>query len=146
MWKGVAIGFGIMNDQPHIIIGERYVWGNNLPFGISALDQRQHRPSVRRRDVERDASFPTVEPRKVCRFPAHHPVVRSRRVADTRAFNLYDIRAHVGQLARAERPGHCLFQRHNSQSGEREGQNDLGISNTCSPMYDRMRLVDTGAT
>jgi len=31
-----------MNDQEYIIIGERHGWGNALPFGISAVDQRQH--------------------------------------------------------------------------------------------------------
>src|SRR5438105_3296401 len=31
-----------MNDKPHIIIGERHGWGNTIPFGISAVDQRQH--------------------------------------------------------------------------------------------------------
>jgi hypothetical protein len=38
----VAIGFGIMNDQSNIIIGERYGWGNAVSFGISVVDQRQH--------------------------------------------------------------------------------------------------------
>lgn len=38
----MAAGFGTMNDEPHIIIGEREVWGGTLPFGISAEDQRQH--------------------------------------------------------------------------------------------------------
>jgi energy-coupling factor transporter ATP-binding protein EcfA2 len=38
----VAAGFATMNDEPHIIIGEREVWGGTLPFGISAEDQRQH--------------------------------------------------------------------------------------------------------
>src|SRR5439155_5059722 len=41
-WSGVAIGFGTMNHQPQIIIGERYGWGDPRPFGISATDQRQH--------------------------------------------------------------------------------------------------------
>src|SRR5882757_707804 len=31
-----------MNDQPNIIIGERHGWGDPQPFGISAVDQRQH--------------------------------------------------------------------------------------------------------
>ena len=31
-----------MNDEPHIIIGEREGWGDPRPFGISATDQRQH--------------------------------------------------------------------------------------------------------
>jgi energy-coupling factor transporter ATP-binding protein EcfA2 len=39
---GVAAGFGTMNDQPHITIGERHGWGESRLFGISAKDQRQH--------------------------------------------------------------------------------------------------------
>ena len=39
---GVAAGFGTMNDQPYIVIGERDGWGEPQPFGISATDQRQH--------------------------------------------------------------------------------------------------------
>ena len=39
---GVAAGFGTMNDEPHITIGERHGWGESRPFGISAKDQRQH--------------------------------------------------------------------------------------------------------
>ena len=31
-----------MNDEPHIIIGEREGWGDPQPFGISAVDARQH--------------------------------------------------------------------------------------------------------
>jgi len=31
-----------MNDEPHIIIGEREGWGDTQPFGISATEQRQH--------------------------------------------------------------------------------------------------------
>ncbi len=32
-----------MNDElPHIIIGERHGWGDARPFGISAIDERQH--------------------------------------------------------------------------------------------------------
>jgi hypothetical protein len=31
-----------MNDQSHITIGERHGWGDPQPFGISAVDQRQH--------------------------------------------------------------------------------------------------------
>ena len=31
-----------MNHQPHITIGERLGWGDPQPFGISAIDQRQH--------------------------------------------------------------------------------------------------------
>src|ERR1041385_7379239 len=41
-WKGMATGFETMSDEPHIIIGEREVWGATVPFGISAADQRQH--------------------------------------------------------------------------------------------------------
>ena len=39
--KGVATGFGTMNDQT-ITIGEREGWGTPLSFGISTVDQRQH--------------------------------------------------------------------------------------------------------
>ena len=38
---GVVIDFGTMNDQT-ITIGERHGWGDPQPFGISAVDQRQH--------------------------------------------------------------------------------------------------------
>lgn len=31
-----------MNDQPHIMFGERHGWGDPQPVGISQLDQRQH--------------------------------------------------------------------------------------------------------
>lgn len=40
---GVAVGFGIMNDEtPHITIGNRQGWGDPQPFGIAAVDERQH--------------------------------------------------------------------------------------------------------
>ena len=39
---GVAAGFGTMNNQPYIVIGDRDGWGEPQPFGISAADQRQH--------------------------------------------------------------------------------------------------------
>jgi uncharacterized protein DUF87 len=38
----VATGFGTVNDEPHIIIGEREGWGDLRRFGISADDQRHH--------------------------------------------------------------------------------------------------------
>jgi hypothetical protein len=38
----VAIGFGTMNHQTHITIGERHGWGDPQSFGISAADLRQH--------------------------------------------------------------------------------------------------------
>lgn len=39
---GVAIGFGTMNQEGYIIIGERPGWGDSHPFGISPADSRQH--------------------------------------------------------------------------------------------------------
>jgi len=43
MVAGVAAGSGTMNDQtPHITIGERHGWGDPQPFGIAAVDERQH--------------------------------------------------------------------------------------------------------
>jgi energy-coupling factor transporter ATP-binding protein EcfA2 len=38
----VAAGFGTMNDQPFITIGEREGWGDPQPFGILVADLRQH--------------------------------------------------------------------------------------------------------
>ena len=38
----MAAGFGTMNDQPCIIIGEREGWGNPQRFGIAAADERHH--------------------------------------------------------------------------------------------------------
>jgi hypothetical protein len=37
-----ATGFGIMKNEPCIIIGEREGWGDPQRFGVSAEDQRQH--------------------------------------------------------------------------------------------------------
>ena len=39
---GVAAGFGTMNDDHQIIIGEREGWGDVFPFGISAADHCHH--------------------------------------------------------------------------------------------------------
>lgn len=39
---GVATGFGTMNSNPYIGLGERSGWGEPQPFGISPADQRQH--------------------------------------------------------------------------------------------------------
>ena len=39
----MAAGLGIMNhESPHIIIGEEPGWGDPQPFGIAAVDERQH--------------------------------------------------------------------------------------------------------
>ena len=39
----MAAGFGTMNNEsPHIIIGEESGWGDPQPFGIAAVDERQH--------------------------------------------------------------------------------------------------------
>jgi len=39
--SGVVAASGTMNDQP-ITIGERHGWGEPQPFGIAAVDERQH--------------------------------------------------------------------------------------------------------
>jgi len=39
---GVAIGFGTMNHETYITIGERQDWGDPRSFGISTVDQRHH--------------------------------------------------------------------------------------------------------
>jgi hypothetical protein len=38
----VAAGLGTMNDEPHILIGQRQGWKGFQPFGISAADHRYH--------------------------------------------------------------------------------------------------------
>ena len=39
----MAAGFGTMNNpNPDIIIGEQSGWGDSQPFGIAAVDERQH--------------------------------------------------------------------------------------------------------
>jgi energy-coupling factor transporter ATP-binding protein EcfA2 len=38
----MAAGFGTMSDQSHITIGKRAGWGDPQPFGIAAIDERQH--------------------------------------------------------------------------------------------------------
>jgi len=41
--QGVAAGFGTMNHQnSNIIIGEEQGWGDPQPFGVAAVDERQH--------------------------------------------------------------------------------------------------------
>jgi hypothetical protein len=39
---GSAAGFGTMNDDAQILIGQRQGWASTLPFGISTKDFRQH--------------------------------------------------------------------------------------------------------
>src|SRR5258708_6283156 len=39
---GVATGLGTMTNEPNITIGERLGWGDPQPFGIAAVDARQH--------------------------------------------------------------------------------------------------------
>lgn len=39
---GVAADLGTMNDEPIIQIGTHEQWGQQLPFGLSAADARQH--------------------------------------------------------------------------------------------------------
>src|ERR1017187_2006099 len=45
-WKssgaGVAAGLGTVNNEPHIVIGQREGWGESRPFGISPADHRHH--------------------------------------------------------------------------------------------------------
>ena len=39
----MAAGFGTMNHQnSNIIIGEEQGWGDPQPFGVAAVDERQH--------------------------------------------------------------------------------------------------------
>jgi hypothetical protein len=60
-------------------------------------------------------------------------------------------------LSGCERRGNGLFERDDAHACQRQriairrgvsarAQNDLGMPNTCSPKYERIRFVEMGAT
>src|SRR5204863_5569491 len=57
-------------------------------------------------------------------------------------------RAEVGELPRAEGRRNRVFERDDGDAVERSShvQNDRGRPSTCSATYDRIRLVEIGAT
>ena len=83
------------------------------------------------------------------REAAHALVVGAREVADAGTLDLDDARAEVGELARAERRRDRVLERDDRDAIERRiaiAQNDRGRPSTCSATYDRIRLVEIGAT
>jgi hypothetical protein len=66
-------------------------------------------------------------------------------------FDLDHARSLVGELAGAERRGDRVLERDDGDAFERSHrvaghQNDLGRPSTCSATYERIRLVEIGAT
>ena len=76
----------------------------------------------------------------------HASVVGAREIAHARALDLDHARAQVGQLAGAERRRDRVLQRDDGDAFERSHQKLLGSPSTCSATYDRIRLVEIGAT
>ena len=113
---------------------------------VGVVDQpRANLQIVGRLEVEHDAALAAIEPGEVRRRPVHRAVVGSRGIAAVRTFDLHDVGAKVGELTRTEGRGDRLLERDDAQFAQRH-QNDRGMPSTCSPMYERIMFVDTGAT
>src|SRR3954470_1465183 len=101
-------------------------------------------------DVERHALLRPIGPHEMRRQAAHSAIVRTGEVADAGALDLDYARTEIGQLARAERRGNRLLERNDGDAIERSHhagpQKERGRPRMCSATYDRMRLVDIGAT
>src|SRR3569832_1367840 len=101
--------------------------------------------------VERQAFLRAIGPHEMRGLAAHAIVVGAREVAHAGALDLDHARAEIGQLPRAERRGDRMLQRDdgNAVQGSHEyspDQNERGRPSTCSATYDRIRLVEIGAT
>src|SRR3569832_544854 len=95
--------------------------------------------------------FRVFGPLVLCGLVALAIVVGAREVAHAGALDLDHARAEIGQLPRAERRGDRMLQRDdgNAVQGSHEyspDQNERGRPSTCSATYDRIRLVEIGAT
>ena len=71
--------------------------------------------------------------------PARRLLVRRDRVFEVDA-------DRVGGAGRGLLDHRRLRRRHEQLAAGEARQNDLGIPSTCSPMYDRIRFVEIGAT
>src|SRR5262249_4583883 len=107
----------------------------------------QDRPRLRMLQIERQRLLRSIQPDEVARQPLHPPVVRPGEAGAAGTLVLDRACAEVGELPRSERSGDRLFDRDDGDvvEGTRH-QYDLGRPSTCSLMYARMRLVETGAT
>ena len=98
--------------------------------------------------------LPRFSQAKYAERPSQRAVVGAREIAAVGTLDLDHVGAQVGELPRAERRGDGLLQRRpRGSAGRSEGtscssstQNDRGMPSTCSPMYERIRFVEIGAT
>jgi hypothetical protein len=98
-------------------------------------------------EIEHDRFLAAVEPNEIAALAVHEVVVAAREVA-LRPLDLDHARPGIGEATRTHRRGDGLFERNDEEAGEGEGltQYDLGKPSTCSAIYDRIRLVEIGAT
>ena len=106
--------------------------------------------------VQRQAFLGAVDPHKMRGLSTRTLVISAGKIAISRAFHLDDTGAQIGQLAGAKSCGNRVFQRHHGDvvQGSCTGlggvvvghQNDLGRPSTCSATYEKIRLVEMGAT
>src|SRR5207245_8083613 len=87
----------------------------------------------------------------VRRLAPYALVVRTGEVAHARALHLDDACTEVGQVTRRQRRGYRMFERDDRDavqgSCHRElRQNERGSPSRCSATYERIRLVEMGAT
>jgi hypothetical protein len=76
--------------------------------------------AVRVLEVERDAALAAVQPGEPGRLTVDDAVVVAGKVALTAAFDLDDVGAEVGEMARAKRRRDSLLEADNAQTGERK--------------------------
>jgi hypothetical protein len=96
--------------------------------------------------VEDNRSLAAVEPDEIGALALRQRVIAACEIA-LRPFDLDDARTGVREAASAQRGRHRLIHRNNEQAFEGEcHQYDRGKPSTCSARYERIRLVEIGAT
>ena len=106
----------------------------------------QHLGRPRMLEVEREAFLRAVGPDEVRGQAGDALVVAAGEVAAAGPLELDHPGAEVGELAGAEGRGDRVLEREDGDAFERPHQNDRGRPSTCSATYDRIRLVEIGAT
>ncbi len=81
----------------------------------------------------------------------HALIVATREIADAGAFDLDHARAEIGELTGAKRRCNRVFERDDLDAVQRSHdpvptQNERGSPSRCSATYERIRLVEIGAT
>ena len=78
-----------------------------------------HVAIVRVLHIEHDAALAAIQPREVRRDAVERAIVMAREIAAAGPLDLDHVRAHVGELARAERSGRGLLERDDPYAIER---------------------------